>query len=150
MSRRRFRWTFTTLATGLTLLAFAGRAVAAPPTTAYLLEPARVFDASSEATHAGWAVLVRGDRIAAVGSTATIERPAGTQVIELPGTTLMPGLIDAHSHIFLHPYNETLWNDQVLKEPSLPHHRGGPARAGHADGGIHRVARPRHGRRRLC
>ena len=44
----------------------------------------------------------------------------------LPGTTLMPGLIDAHSHIFLHPYNETLWNDQVLKE-SLPYrtHRSG-------------------------
>jgi imidazolonepropionase-like amidohydrolase len=35
----------------------------------------------------------------------------------MPGATLMPGMIDAHSHIFLHPYNETLWNDQVLKEP---------------------------------
>jgi len=38
-------------------------------------------------------------------------------VIELPGATLLPGLMDIHSHLFLHPYNETLWNDQVLKEP---------------------------------
>ena len=37
-------------------------------------------------------------------------------MIDLPGTTLLPGLIDAHSHIFLHPYNEAIWNDQVMKE----------------------------------
>jgi imidazolonepropionase-like amidohydrolase len=35
----------------------------------------------------------------------------------LPGTTLLPGLIEGHGHILLHPYNETSWNDQVLKEP---------------------------------
>lgn len=82
-----------------------------------LLTADRVFDARSEQAHAGWAVLVEGDKIAAVGPRAAIQVPAGAQVINLPGTTLMPGLIDAHSHIFLHPYNETLWNDQVLKEP---------------------------------
>jgi imidazolonepropionase-like amidohydrolase len=38
-------------------------------------------------------------------------------VIDLPGMTLMPGLIEGHSHLFLHPYNETSWDDQVLKEP---------------------------------
>jgi imidazolonepropionase-like amidohydrolase len=37
-------------------------------------------------------------------------------VIELPGLTLMPGLIEAHSHILLHPYSETPWNDQVARE----------------------------------
>src|SRR5690348_13300623 len=101
------------------LLAFAAGAAdkPAPPTTTYLLKADRVFDARSEATHAGWAVLVHGDRIAQVGPADRIKAPADAQVINLPGTTLLPGLIDAHSHIFLHPYNETLWNDQVLKEP---------------------------------
>ena len=78
-----------------------------------LLRPARVFDGTT--THEGWAVLVTGDKIAAAGSN--LNAPAGTTTIDLPGMTLLPGLSDAHSHIFLHPYNETLWNDQVLKEP---------------------------------
>ncbi|HEX7128749.1 MAG TPA: amidohydrolase family protein, partial [Rhodanobacteraceae bacterium] len=101
------------------LLAFAAGAAdkPAPPTTTYLLKADRVFDARSEATHAGWVVLVRGDRIAQVGPADRIKAPADAQVINLPGTTLLPGLIDAHSHIFLHPYDETPWNDQVLKEP---------------------------------
>ena len=87
---------------------------------AWLLKADRVFDARSEQTHAGWVVLVEGDKITAVGPSTDIKAPPGTQTIDLPGTTLLPGLIDAHSHIFLHPYNETLWNDQVLKE-SLPY-----------------------------
>jgi imidazolonepropionase-like amidohydrolase len=62
-------------------------------------------------------VLTDGARIAAVGPAASVHAPAGAQVIELPGATLLPGLMDIHSHLFLHPYNETLWNDQVLKEP---------------------------------
>ncbi|HEY6893919.1 MAG TPA: amidohydrolase family protein, partial [Rhodanobacteraceae bacterium] len=80
-----------------------------------LLRPARVFDSVSNEPHEGWVVLVTGDKITAVG--ANVSAPPNTKVIDLPGMTLMPGLIDAHSHIFLHPYNETLWNDQVLKEP---------------------------------
>src|SRR5574337_1469522 len=86
----------------------------------YLLTADRVFDARSEQAHPGWAVLVEGDTIAEIGPRAQIHAPANAQTINLPGTTLMPGLIDAHSHIFLHPYNETLWNDQVLHEP-LPY-----------------------------
>jgi imidazolonepropionase-like amidohydrolase len=82
-----------------------------------LLKPARVFDAEDGKTHEGWVVLVRGDRIAAVGLPAQVQVPEGTKTIELPGTTLLPGLMDIHSHVFLHPYNETLWNDQVLTEP---------------------------------
>lgn len=88
-----------------------------PPGHPVLLRPDRVFDANSEATHAGWVVLVQGDSIAAVGPADAVHAPTGTETIALPGLTLLPGLIDAHSHIFLHPYNETLWNDQVLKEP---------------------------------
>jgi len=89
--------------------------VAAPQSV--LLRPQRVFDGVSATAHEGWVVLVTGEKIAAVGPAADINVPAGTTTIELPGMTLLPGLIDAHSHIFLHPYNETLWNDQVLKEP---------------------------------
>ncbi len=89
----------------------------APATQSVLLRPQRVFDAVSAETHDGWVVLVTGEKIAAVGPAANVAVPAGTKVVELPGMTLLPGLIDAHSHIFLHPYNEVLWNDQVLKEP---------------------------------
>ncbi|MBZ5639067.1 MAG: amidohydrolase family protein [Acidobacteriia bacterium] len=90
---------------------------AKPPEASVLLHPQRVFDAVSETAHEGWVVLVTGNRIAAAGPVAEVEAPAGARTIELPDMTLLPGLIDAHSHIFLHPYNETLWNDQVLKEP---------------------------------
>jgi imidazolonepropionase-like amidohydrolase len=78
-----------------------------------VLHPARVFD--GEATHEGWAVRVAGSRIEAVGPTASIGM-ADAKVIDLPGLTLLPGLIEGHSHVLLHPYNEAVWNDQVLKE----------------------------------
>ena len=61
-------------------------------------------------------MLVRGERIAAVGPAADVSA-AGARIIELPGMTLLPGLIDAHSHLLLHPYNETTWENQVLREP---------------------------------
>jgi imidazolonepropionase-like amidohydrolase len=85
-------------------------------TGSVLLRPARVFDAVSAQAHDGWVVLVTDNRIAAVGAASDVRPPAGARTIDLPGATLLPGLIDAHSHVFLHPYNETLWNDQVLKE----------------------------------
>jgi len=84
---------------------------------AVLLEPERVFDARSEQTHSGWVILVEGHSIKAIGPPDQLSIPADAERIKLPGMTVLPGLIDAHSHIFLHPYNETLWNDQVLKEP---------------------------------
>jgi imidazolonepropionase-like amidohydrolase len=52
----------------------------------------------------------------AVGPASEVKAPADAKVIELRGMTLMPGLIDAHSHILLHPYSETVWNDQVARE----------------------------------
>ncbi|HEX3984542.1 MAG TPA: amidohydrolase family protein [Acidisoma sp.] len=107
------------LASCASLLALTASAAGEPaaPATSYLLKADRVFDARSERTHSGWAVLVRGAKIAAVGPADQINAPPDAQVVNMPGTTLMPGMIDAHSHIFLHPYNETLWDDQVLKEP---------------------------------
>src|SRR5690242_9776906 len=99
------------LALCASLPAFAGAAEQpATPTTTYLLKADRVFDARSQQTHAGWEVLVQGDKITAVGPAAQIQAPVDARVIDMPGSTLLPGLIDAHSHIFLHPYNETLWN----------------------------------------
>lgn len=86
------------------------------PVTTELLVPDRVWDGVTDAPHSGWAVLVTGNRIVAAGPRGHINAPAGTTTIDLPGTTLMPGLIDAHSHVLLHPYNETSWNDQVLHE----------------------------------
>ena len=128
MSMQKFPRSLKTLLGGVLLACAAGTtatatAVSTPPTTvnkpadhAWLLKADRMFDARSEQTHAGWVLLVQGERIVAVGPEAQVHAPPGTQTIELPGMTLLPGLIDAHSHIFLHPYNETLWNDQVLKE----------------------------------
>ena len=80
-----------------------------------LLRPARVFDGVDPRPHEGWTVLVRNGRIEAAGPNIAV--PAGARTIDLPGTTLMPGLIEGHSHLFLHPYNETSWDDQVLREP---------------------------------
>jgi imidazolonepropionase-like amidohydrolase len=79
-----------------------------------LLRPARVFD--GEASHDGWVVLVRGSRIEAAGPAGDVKTPGDARTIELPGMTLLPGLIDAHSHLFLRPYDQMPWNDQVLKE----------------------------------
>src|SRR5947199_2431753 len=88
-----------------------------PPDTVYLLKPARIFDGESAQLHDGWAVLVRGEKIEAVGPASEVKAPADAKVIDLPGMTLMPGLIEAHSHVLLHPYSETVWNDQVAREP---------------------------------
>jgi imidazolonepropionase-like amidohydrolase len=87
-----------------------------PPRDAGLitvLHPARVFDGT--AMHDGWAVRVRGDHIEAVGPAESVIA-SGASSIDMPGTTLLPGLIEGHSHVLLHPYNEAAWNDQVLHE----------------------------------
>ena len=89
-------------------------AMAAEPAS-LLLKPAGVFDGIDGEVHPGWQVLVTGDRIVAVGPHLAV--PAGTTPIDLAGTTLMPGMIEGHGHLFLHPYDEASWDDQVLHEP---------------------------------
>jgi imidazolonepropionase-like amidohydrolase len=84
------------------------------PDGVYLLKASRVFD--GETMHSGWVVLVRKDRIAGAGPAAGVIVPPDAKTIDLTGTTLMPGLIEAHSHVLLHPYNETSWNDQNAHE----------------------------------
>lgn len=83
--------------------------------TATLLSPERVWTGEGK-PHAGWSVLVVDGKIAAAGPTASLTVPADAERMALPGKTLIPGLIDLHSHVLLHPYNETSWDDQVLKE----------------------------------
>lgn len=78
-----------------------------------VLKADQVFD--GEQLHQNWLVVVEGERITAAGAATTITIPQDATVIDLKGT-LMPGMIEGHSHILLHPYNETGWNDQVLVE----------------------------------
>ena len=77
-----------------------------------LLKPDRVFD--GEKMHEGWQVLIKNNIIEKAGANLIVN--SYTRIIEMKGCTLLPGLIEGHSHLFLHPYNETPWNDQVLKE----------------------------------
>jgi len=99
----------------LAALAVPLAGMAQAPPTAYVLEPARVYDGTS--MHEGWGVVVRGRTIEAAGPLATLTPPAGAERVSLTGLTLMPGLVEGHAHLLLHPYNETSWNDQVLREP---------------------------------
>jgi len=104
------------IAVGVLLFGLTIRAQGPPPqpaAAAIVIRPARVFD--GVAMHDGWAVRVQGDRIEAAGPSASIAA-SGAKVVELPGATLLPGLVEGHSHVLLHPYNETSWNDQVLHE----------------------------------
>ena len=113
--RRLWFWLAIALCWALGALPLASDAAQQSPTTAsILLKPDRVFD--GEQAHENWSVLIRGDKIEAAGPASNLNVPADAKVIALPGATLLPGLIEAHSHVLLHPYNETPWNDQVARE----------------------------------
>ncbi|MBL0134057.1 MAG: amidohydrolase family protein [Chitinophagaceae bacterium] len=98
----------------LTYLILFGSLIALAQNSGYtLIKAARVFDGVT--MHNDWVVLIQQDTIVAAGPMS-FKLPAGTKIIELPNSTLLPGLIEGHSHLFLHAYNETSWDDQVLKE----------------------------------
>jgi len=99
----------------LTLFATVVASMPACAADPILLRPDRVFTAEDSVAHPGWEVLVEDNLIKAVGPRLAV--PKDSRVLPLPGTTLLPGLMDIHSHLFLHPYNEKPWDDQVLKEP---------------------------------
>ncbi len=99
-------------------VALPGQQTAPPqPTPSVLLRPARVFDGVSNRPLERAVVLVQGDKILAYGAPGDVIVPKDARIIDLPGLTLLPGLMDAHSHVLLHPYNEASWDDQVLHEP---------------------------------
>ncbi len=108
-----------TTATALSLVAALTVSSGAPSqvsaqASAVVLRPAQLFD--GEVMQQDWAVIVEGERIVAVGPAAEISTPPGADELDLPGMTLLPGLIEGHSHVLLHPYNETPWTEQVLQE----------------------------------
>ncbi len=105
---------FFRLLAGLLLLTVSVTQAEAKESVSCLLRPTAVFDGKQ--LHPGWVVLVRADKIEAAGPAAEIKVPADARLIDLPNETLLPGLIEGHSHLFLHPYNETPWNDQVNNE----------------------------------
>ena len=115
--------TFAVLAAACALALGASSAAAqqdsaAGPRTSLLLVPDAVWDGVAGEARPGWVVLVADSLVAAVGPAGSVEVPPDAERVDLRGTTLMPGLIEGHGHLFLHPYDETLWDDQVLKEPS--------------------------------
>uniref|UniRef100_UPI003752839E amidohydrolase family protein n=1 Tax=Undibacterium sp. TaxID=1914977 RepID=UPI003752839E len=100
------------IASGL-MLALLFPTVAIAADTNILLKPDRVFDGVN--MHSDWVVLVKNNKIVEAGAMR-FKLPSDTQIMELKGMTLLPGLIEGHSHLLLHPYNEVSWDDQVLKE----------------------------------
>jgi imidazolonepropionase-like amidohydrolase len=105
-------WAKQLALTTLTLLACSAHAA---DSRAVLLTADRVWTGDGT-PHPGWAVLVSEGRIQAVGPADKVDAPPDVERISLPGKTLIPGLVDLHSHVLLHPYNETTWDDQVIKE----------------------------------
>jgi imidazolonepropionase-like amidohydrolase len=113
------------LAVGVAGAGAQPRAAARPLSPRLLLIGARVLDESGERLLAGREVLIEGGRIAAVrpagetgGNGGGAESGADAELvrIDLSGLVVVPGLIDLHTHLLLHAYDETPWNDQVLKE----------------------------------
>jgi imidazolonepropionase-like amidohydrolase len=94
------------------MMLLAGTSYSQKPS--YLLQPDRLFDGNE--MHEGWVVLVEGDLITSAGPKESIKAPKEARIISMPGTTLLPGLIEGHSHLLLYPYNITDWDTQVLKE----------------------------------
>jgi len=100
-------------AAALALLSATPAAQTPPTAEVIVLRPARVFD--GDVMHEGWVVRVRGARIDAVGPADSVLSPSA-RLVNLPGTTLTPGLIEGHSHVLLHAYSEASWVDQVSRE----------------------------------
>ncbi len=103
-----------TAALGIFLLCASALRAQQPEST--VLIPDAVLDGVTPVPHRGWIVVISGNSITYAGPPVESHIPLGVRRIALPGTTVLPGLIDAHVHFFLHPYNQTSWEDQVLKE----------------------------------
>lgn len=96
------------------LLLFPAKIFANQKDSFILIQADRLFD--GEEMHTGWGILVYQNKIIAIGETSALPSKTPLKKIELKGKTLLPGLIEGHSHLLLHAYNEAKWNDQVLNE----------------------------------
>ena len=116
MKPKSFFSALLSIAILLFLSSFPVLAQAAPPASKHsvVLHAARLLDIESGKMTTPGEVLVQDDRIVEVGSS--VKRPQGAEVIDLGDTTLLPGLIDVHVHLFLHPGAEDL---QTVEE-SVP------------------------------
>ncbi len=110
------RWSVPPIFLGVLSVAFVSVPGFAQAPVPLVLRPGLVFDGESPDLHRGWVVVIDGATIVAAGPASSVLVPAGARVHDLPGLTLMPGLIENHSHLLLHPYDETSWDDQVLRE----------------------------------
>jgi imidazolonepropionase-like amidohydrolase len=97
-------------------LASSAAAAAPPPAPPLLLTGAKVLAPTGDHWLEGMDALVRDGHIARIAPSGRIEAPAGARRIDLAGDYLIPGLMDLHTHLLLHPYDETPWDDQVLRE----------------------------------
>ncbi len=111
---RNFLAFVLTILSGAPLAAQSARPQPAPSAHAIVLHAAYLLDVESGRITTPGEILVDGDAIAEVGAKVT--RPSGAEIIDLGDTTLLPGLIDAHVHLFLHPGAEDL---QTVQE-SVP------------------------------
>ena len=83
---------------------------------ALLITRTNVFDPIASRLLESYDVLIIGDRFSEVRPSGQITAPPNAHRLDLDGLTLLPGLIDLHSHLLLHPYDEAPWTDQVLRE----------------------------------
>ena len=80
----------------------------------YYITADQLFDGFE--MHTKWALVVENGKIAAVGPIGEIKMPDSAIKVNYPNSTISPGFIEGHSHMFLYPYNITDWDTQVLKE----------------------------------
>jgi imidazolonepropionase-like amidohydrolase len=88
----------------------------APANQVVAVRAGHLFDSRTGSLVADQVIVVRGDRIAEVGPGAQVRIPSGAQVIDLSRATVLPGLIDAHTHIFLTGESHGRYEEQLLKE----------------------------------
>jgi imidazolonepropionase-like amidohydrolase len=98
------------------LFLVAASHASAQSTAPIVLHPGALYDGITDVLHRDWVVLVEGERITAAGPRGEITVPRGAREVALPELTLLPGLIEGHSHLLLYPYDQTPWTEQVLLE----------------------------------
>lgn len=88
----------------------------APANHVIAIRAGHLFDSRKGTLAADQVIVIRGDRISEVGPGASVQIPSGAQVIDLSRATVLPGLIDAHTHIFLTGESHGRYEEQLLQE----------------------------------